>query len=82
MGIFNWFKRHTFSPAVEKADTAIKMADELTVEMKRYSSGDDPIKSLISDLWRHRNNVPFVTTVYEAIQEVKPYSGNGYTHHM
>ncbi len=72
MNILRWFKPHKKPVAIERANVAIRMADELTQSMRSYSSGNDPIKGLMADLWQHRNNVPFVTTVYEAIQEVKP----------
>lgn len=69
--MFDWFKINKASPALEKADNAIAMVDDLTNSMRAYSAGNDPVKALMSDLWQHRNNVPFVTTIYEAIQEVK-----------
>lgn len=71
--MFHWlFKKTKTSPALQKADTAIAMVNDLTNTMRAYSSGNDPVKALMSDLWQHRNNVPFMVTVYEAIQEVKP----------
>ena len=63
------FKKLT---ADQLADKAIDMADNLTNEIKNLNGNTHTIKARISDIWRYRENTPFVTTVYEAIQEVKP----------
>jgi len=75
MNLFKWFKYNSshHEPVLDRADKAIKIADELTDTMRRYKSGNDPVEALIIDLRRHRKNVPFLTTVYEAVQEAKPY---------
>ena len=63
---------HQFGDAASAfQQIAIIMADEITEIMRQYSNGNDPVKGLMADLWRHRNNIPFMTTVFEAIQEVK-----------
>lgn len=59
--------------AFNKADTAIEMGDKLIVEIKNMNGNTHTVKEMISDIWYHRNNTPFVTTVFEAIQEIKPY---------
>jgi hypothetical protein len=58
--------------ADQLADKAIDMADNLTNEIKNLNGNTHTIKAMISDIWHYRENTPFVTTVYEAIQEVKP----------
>jgi hypothetical protein len=63
------FKKLT---ADQLADKAIDMADNLTNEIKNLNGNTHTIKAMISDIWHYRENTPFVTTVYEAIQEVKP----------
>jgi hypothetical protein len=73
MNLFKWFKRDMAQPALDRADKAIRIADELTNAMRHYRSSNDAVESLIIDLRRHRRNIPFITTVYEAIQEAKPY---------
>jgi len=70
--MLKFFRKKEHFIAMSKADNAIAMVDDITNRMRSYSAGPDPIKGLMSDLWQHRNNIPFVTTVYEAIQEVKP----------
>lgn len=58
--------------ANELADIAILMADTLTNQIRNLNGNTGTVKEMISDIWHYRENTPFVTTVYEAIQEVKP----------
>jgi len=57
------------------ADKAIEMADDLTSHIRNLNGNTNTVKSIISDIWHYRENTPFVTTVYEAVQEVKPIRG-------
>ena len=54
------------------ANRAIDMADSLTKQIKNLNGNTHTVKDMIGDIWYNRENTPFVTTVYEAIQEVKP----------
>lgn len=58
--------------ASELADIAIDMADTLTNQIRNLNGNTGTVKEMISDIWHYRENTPFVTTVYEAIQETKP----------
>lgn len=58
--------------ANELADIAINMADNLTSQIRNLNGNTGTVKEMISDIWHYRENTPFVTTVYEAIQEMKP----------
>lgn len=58
--------------ANDLADIAIDMADNLTNQIRNLNGNTHTVKQMISDIWYFRENTPFVTTVYEAIQEVKP----------
>lgn len=58
--------------ANELADIAILMADTLTNQIRNLNGNTPVVKEMIGDIWYNRENTPFVTTVYEAIQEVKP----------
>lgn len=66
------FNRNKNKTADELADQAISMADTLTHDIRNLNGNTHTIKAMISDIWHYRENTPFVTTVYEAIQEVKP----------
>lgn len=50
---------------------AMSISDELIEKMRAASSSTDPVRAVMADLWQQRHNVPFVTTIYEAAQEVK-----------
>jgi hypothetical protein len=67
------FKKQKKS-ADQLADEAIEMADSLTNHIRNLNGNTHTVKAMISDIWHYRENTPFVTTVYEAIQEVKPVS--------
>lgn len=58
--------------ANDLADIAILMADTLTNQIRNLNGNTPVVKEMIGDIWYNRENTPFVTTVYEAIQEVKP----------
>lgn len=64
--------RNRKQSANELADKAIEMADTLTRDIRNLNGNTHTIKAMISDIWHYRENTPFVTTVFEAIQEVKP----------
>lgn len=58
--------------ANELADIAMNMADTLTNHIRNLNGNTHIVKEMIGDIWHHRENTPFVTTVYESIQEIKP----------
>lgn len=58
--------------ALAEADKAIDMADGLISHIRSMNGNTHTVKEMMGDIWAHRENTPFVTTVYEAIQEVKP----------
>jgi len=52
-------------------DTAMRISDELIEKMERASQSKDVVPAMMADIWLQRHNVPFVTTVYESVQEMK-----------
>lgn len=60
--------------ANDLADKAIDMTEKLVNHIKNLNGNTHTVKEMIGDIWAHRENTPFVVTVYEAIQEVKPDS--------
>lgn len=54
------------------ADLAISTIDDLVTHIQQMNGNTHTVKEMISDIWAHRENTPFVVTVFEAIQEVKP----------
>lgn len=58
--------------AISRANEAIAMADEITAKVKKANGTTDTIVLIIVDILNNKDNIPFVTTVYEAVQEIKP----------
>ncbi len=50
---------------------AMAVTDDLLDKMREASQSTDAARSVISDVWAQAHNVPFMTTVYEAVQEAK-----------
>ena len=53
------------------AREAIAVSGELIKQMQEKSRSNDPARALMADVWAQRHNVPYVTTMYEANQEMK-----------
>jgi hypothetical protein len=43
----------------------------LREKMRECSSSTDAVRAVMADIWAQNNNVPFLVTVFEAVQEVK-----------
>jgi hypothetical protein len=56
--------------ADEKYRRAMTESGDLLAEMREASRSDDPVIALMADIWAQRHNVPYVTTMYEATQEM------------
>lgn len=50
---------------------AVRANTELIARMREGSQSNDPIRALMADLWSQHHNIPFMTTVYEAVKEMK-----------
>ena len=66
---------NTQPPAIDRGDAAYAqvMSDttELVDRMRAASRTTDAARSVIADIWMRAQNVPFMATVYEAVQEAK-----------
>ena len=60
----------THNQADELYHKARAEADEFIDRLKELSAADEPVCQLFADLWQFRKNVPVVTTMYEAHQEM------------
>lgn len=69
--IRSWLRNESAqrSPVLDKADAALHQLDEL-IERLRHAR-HHPVRGLISDLVEYRHNVPYVTTLFEANEEMK-----------
>lgn len=50
---------------------AMNASDELIARMREASNSTDPARAIMADVWAHNHNIPFLTTVGEAVQEMK-----------
>lgn len=51
-------------------DRAMGKSDGILKKMRECSSSTDAPRAVMADIWAQRHNIPFLTTVYEATQEV------------
>jgi hypothetical protein len=49
---------------------AMTESGDLLKKMREESRSNDPVRELMSDIWSQRHNVPYVTTIFEAAQEM------------
>jgi hypothetical protein len=48
---------------------AMEISGDLISHMREASG--DPARTLTADIWANHDNVPFLTTVYEAVAEMR-----------
>ena len=66
-----------FGPRAESKDDsayreAMRVSGDLLARMRDSSSSTDAARGIMADVWAQNNNIPFLTTVFEAVSEVKP----------
>lgn len=71
-------------PARSRGDIAYARAmsasDDLLYRIREAGRETDAAREVIADIWSQASNIPFMTTVYEAVQEAK--SGPELARHM
>jgi hypothetical protein len=40
-------------------------------KMREYSTSNDAARAVMADIWAQRNNVPFMTSAFETVREMK-----------
>lgn len=50
---------------------AMRVSGELLRRMGEHSTSTDAARAVMADVWAQNRNIPFLTTVYEAVQEAK-----------
>lgn len=64
-------RRAVQSPPTEsRVAVALRESDELLQKMRTAYQSNDPVRQAMADLWAQRHNVPYVTSVYETVQEM------------
>lgn len=57
---------------------AVRVSDDLLNHLRNPAAADEPSRSLFVVLWEKRHNIPFLTSVYETVQEMDlPPKSNG-----
>jgi len=57
--------------ADDKYKLAMQESDELLAGIREAEQAPDPISAMMRTLWAHRGNIPFATTMHEAIEEMR-----------
>ena len=71
MSIFgNLFARPP-SPGDAAFNQATRANSELISHMREASNSNDAARALMADIWSQHHNIPFLTTVYQAVREMK-----------
>lgn len=52
-------------------DEAMNVSDDLIKHMQETSQSRDAVRAVMADVWAQRNNIAFMTTTFEAVQEAK-----------
>jgi hypothetical protein len=52
-------------------DRAMDASADLLFRIREAGRESDVARSLMSDIWSQAQNIPFLTTVYQAVQEAK-----------
>lgn len=66
--LFGGFHARSSDAAYSRAMSA---SDDLIQRMHENSRSTDAARAVMADIWAQNHNVPFMTTVYEAVQEAK-----------
>lgn len=66
-----WLGGCRTAPAEAKYQQAMAVSDDLLERMREASQSTDAARALMADLWHQKHNMPFLTTVYESVQEAK-----------
>ena len=53
-----------------KYEQAIAESESLINSLREASRSSHPVRDLVRDIWNHRRNTPYITTIYEANQEM------------
>jgi hypothetical protein len=63
---------------MSKFDQAMAESEDLIHKLQECAHHRHPIRCLLRDIWLYRDNIPYVTTLYEANEEMtSPLRQNG-----
>ena len=71
--ILSWLQskiaNHGRTAVLDKADVAMTSLDDMIDRLRKGTR--HPVRSLVSDIIRNRDNIAYMTTVYEANAEMR-----------
>jgi hypothetical protein len=67
--LFGWSREP--GPGDIAYDRAMNESADLLNRMREYSCSTDAARAVMADVWAQNHNVPFVTSVYQTVQEMK-----------
>lgn len=50
---------------------AMGESGDLLRRMREHSNSNDAVRGIMADVWAQHRNIPFLTSVYETVQEMK-----------
>jgi hypothetical protein len=65
------FSSPSTSESTENFRAAIRVSKDLIDQMRKDQDSRNPVTALMADIWMQRHNMPYMTTIYEAVQEVE-----------
>ena len=78
MGLLSRFIAPRWRGASDIAyEQAMGVSDDLIRKMREYSGSNDAARAVMADVWAQRHNIPFLTSTYETVQEMKEPRVNG-----
>jgi hypothetical protein len=57
---------------------AMGVSSDLINRMREYSNSNDAARAVMADIWAQHNNIPFMTSVYQTVEEMKVPRANGH----
>jgi hypothetical protein len=52
-------------------EEAMGVSNDLIARMREAGDSTDAARAVMADIWAQNHNIPFLTTVYESVQEAK-----------
>ena len=71
--------RHSCKHGSETAKHALAISSDLIKQMQERSQSHDAARAVMADIWAQRHNIPYLTTVYEANEEMQSGMGRNAT---
>lgn len=55
----------------DRYEAAMSASEDLIRKMRAAGSSIEAVRAVITDIWQRGHNVPFVTSIFETVQELK-----------